>query len=189
LCSDGCNKSKNEILNRFTIKINEYEDWFNEQMKLLQLKCMDESTTFDVKFDVDFELDPSEYPTFSTFDAEALEIVESDNSKVHILNAEPYTTLNQYFKIKAWPGVIPINQFGNLPKSIIRIYIQNQSMKYPVYLENIHIKVVFYHYSDTPFTVHDRSYSEMMVHAMPTTTFDNFHFLCIYLIIRNQYNV
>ena len=175
LCSDKCSGSKNEILNRFTIKINEYEDWFNEQMKLLQLKCMDESTTFDVKFDVDFELDPSEYPTFSTFDAEALEIVESDNSKVHILNAEPYTTLNQYFKIKAWPGVIPINQFGNLPKSIIRIYIQNQSMKYPVYLENIHIKVVFYHYSDTPFTVHDRSYSEMMVHAMPTTTFDNLY--------------
>lgn len=168
LCSDGCNGSKNEVLNRFTVKIHEFETWYNGVREDLQYSCMDESSAFDVKFDVDFELHESEFPSYSTFDAESLEIVESDNSKVHILNAEPYTTLNQYFKIKAWPGVIPINNRGNLPRSTIRIKVKNNSYKFPVYIENMHTKVVFYYYSDTPFTMHDRPYSELMVHAQPS---------------------
>lgn len=131
-----------------------------------RVKCQDDAIDFDINVLADFKLEDT--LDWLDIDYDTVDLIESDKSHVHILNAEPFTNVNHKFYIKGWPGAVPIDHDGNIPKSALTLSFMNNSYKYEALIENIRVKVTFNYSSDAPFIAYDREYSELMIGETPT---------------------
>lgn len=162
-----CDSAKRvALVNRMTTKYNAMTTKFIDKfVYAAATECMEDSLTFDVTFDGEFLLDKTHYsyPTWLSIDENQFDLVKSDNSHSKINNAEKYTSLSQYFTIKAWPGALPITYGGYLPRANFVLKLRNNSVYNHMYIDNLRANIEFSYYSDSPFVAHNSEYAEIFI--------------------------